>query len=290
MTNDTEKLTIKERQAQQQKILRERRAALRLKLPKEEAAKRRAASLRRFKRFDLISAAVLTVVLIALSFVIYEATKPSAPNEAVLNATLLFWAAITLQSALMIRTSFVRLSADDKVSEDKTDHPFRGWKFTYFTPLIGTAILLPAILSGVYSGDGITVVGGFFLVLAMSFVSLLLGALVAAFIITPIELIIRGFIALAKGDKTKTGYLYFGFFAAALTTMIILGTMAVNPDSAYPRGSFEIVLAILGIPGGYSVESEVLLWVVRGIIIALISAYVISVNSRKDKAAPSLDK
>ncbi|MFZ1301544.1 MAG: hypothetical protein WAQ27_03135 [Candidatus Microsaccharimonas sp.] len=256
--------------------IRKRVAALRPKISKQEAAKRRQASLKGFKTFEIVSIVVLAVVLIALTFLILAASKgDEAGSEALFNATLLFWSAVTLQSALMIRTSFVRLNRDNYVSEDRTDHPFRGWRFTPFTPLLGAIILLPLIISGVYNTDDVNAVGAFFLMLVLGLIAFLIGFLVAAFIIAPIEALTRGIIALAKGDKTKIGYIYFGLFVAALTSFIIVGTLAVDPHSPYPAGSFQVALALLGIPGNYSIESEALLWVARLLIVGIIAAFVV---------------
>ncbi len=284
MTNTPQKTKVQLQREAQLKLLKQQRAALRPKITKAEALKRRAASLRRLKFFDIISVTVLTIVLIIITFLVFEAAKPDAPNEAVINTMLLFWGAITLQSALMLRASFVRLSRDDRISEDDKDHPFKGWRLTPFTPVIATVILIPAILAGVYDGDDINTIGSLLLMFSMNFAALLLGALVAAFIIAPLEAIARGLIALARGDKTKNGYLYFGIFAAAITAFIVVGTMAVNPDSPYPIGMFEVALALLGIPGGYSVDSEGLLWLARVLILGILAVLFIPARRKKNKS------
>ena len=294
MTDKKQYATAKERQAAYIKELHKRQAALRPKISKEEAARRRAKSLRNFKLFEVVSLVLLTAVLVFLSYHIFQsyynedAYKAVLGSDATFNLTLIFWGAITLQAALMIRTGFVRNAADNLISEDKTDHPFKGWRFTLFTPLLGVIILLPAILAGVFNDDDINTVGVFFLMLLMSCMAFLLSALVAAFIIAPIELLIRGVVALIKGDRSKVHYVLIGTFIAGLTAFIVLGSMSVAAELPYPAGSFQVLLALFGIPGGYEVTNETLLWVTRGILAAIIGFWIImSLTGKKEQPATS---
>ncbi len=285
--------TAKERQAAYIKELKAREAALRPNISKAEAQRRRAKSLRNFKLFEVISIALLTAVLVFLSYHIFQslqhedAYRAVLGSEATFNLMLMFWGAITLQGALMLRAGFVRNAADNRISEDSTDHPFKGWRFTPFTPLLATAILLPSILAGAFSDEDINTVGAFFLMLVMSCMALLLSALVAAFIITPLELLFRGIVGLIKGDRSKVGFVVFGSFIAALTAFIILGSMAASADLPYPAGSFQVLLALLGIPGGYVINDEMLLWITRGVLAVIVGfiAYALYKGKKRDTPA-----
>ena len=263
-----------ERERERSQRIKKEVAALRPKISKAEAMRRRAKSMRRFMLFEIISGAVVTCALIYLGFQFFEANKPEAENEAVFQVMLWFWGLVTLHSAIIIRTSVVRLNHDNLISEDTTDHFFRGWRLTPFIPVIGLIIMTPAILSGMFNGDDIGTVGNFFMMLMLLFVASLLGPLVAAFIIAPIELIIRGVIALIKGDKTRIGYVIVGGVIASLTVFIALGSMAVSAGMPYPAGSVQIVLALLGIPGDYRVNSEGLLWLTRLLLLGLVIFFI----------------
>lgn len=229
---------------------------------------------------------VLVGVLAFLSYHIlqsfrYEQTyQEHLGSEATFNLMLMFWGAITIQGALMIRTSFVRISRN-KLENGTGDNPFEGWRFTFFTPLIGPLILLPAIVAGVLNDDSVGSVGSFFLVLGMSFIALLLSALVAAFILAPIELFIRGIVGIIKGDKSKASYVVFGLIVGAITAVITLGAMAVDTNRPYPAGSAQALLALLGIPGAYDIKDETLLWAARGVVAALVVFFIYVYNAGK---------
>lgn len=250
------------------------RAADRMKISKEEATRLRAKSLRRFKIFERTSFVVLGLFFAYVATQMMAALQPDAPNEALFNATLLAWGALALHAAIVIRTSVVRLSADDRISLDKTDNPFRGWLLTPFTPLLLIAFQTPALLSGAYNGEDSGVVVAFLLMLLLGYGALLSGALVAAFIIAPIELMVRGAIALVKGDKSRSNYFVAGAVITSLTVFIVLGTLSVSPDSPYPAGSFQVLLALFGIPGGYDIKDDTLLWITRGLLAAIIAFFV----------------
>ncbi len=279
------KKTAAELRVEQNNRLRQYRAERRLKISPEEAIRRRKVSIKKIRMFEIVSIAILTAVLVGLSFLVLDSLKPEAENEAAINAMILFWGAISLQAALMIRAGFIRQSKDDLLSEDRTDHPFRGWRLTYFTPLLGFLILIPAIAAGVFNDDSGNLVGSVFMVLLMNFGALLMGALVAAFIVAPIDLIVRGIIALVKGDKSRSGYIVFGLIILVITTFIFVGSAAVSPDAPYPVGSGQILFALLGIPGNYDVKSEALLWVARGIIVGLVLFFVWLRYAGKPKAS-----
>lgn len=203
-----------------------------------------------------------------------DSLKPDAENEAAINAMILFWGAISLQAALMIRAGFVRQAKDDLLSDDPNDNPFRGWRLTYFTPLLGFLILIPAISAGVFNDDSGNLVGPILMILLMNFGALLMGALVAAFIVAPVDFIIRGIVALIKGDTSRSGYIVFGVIILVIMTFILVGSAAVSPGTPYPVGSGQILIALLGLPGDYYVKSETLLWVARSIIVGLVAFFV----------------
>ncbi len=241
----------------------------------QEASARHEKDIHTLKIFEIVSMIVLIGVLAFLSYHILQSFRYEdvyqevLGSEATFNLILMFWGAMTIQAALMIRTSFVRLSRN-KIGDKTGDNPFAGWRFTFFNPLIGTLILLPAITAGVFNDDSVGTVGSFFLILGMSFIALLLSALVAAFIIAPLELLIRGIVGVIRGDRSKASYVFFGLVVGAITAVTILGAMAVDTNRSYPAGSFQALLALLGIPGAYDVKDETLLWVARGIVAAIV--------------------
>lgn len=261
-------------------------AARRPKISKEEAAKRRQASMRRFKRTDFISVVVLTAVLIGLQFRLFQASLTDAPSTMLFDTFLLYCGAVTLQLAFIILTTFTRFNNDRFMSEDKTDHLLKGIRFTYFVPLISIAVLLPALFSGVFVDQSTNAADAVWLILLSQFFILLSAPLVAAFVLVPLQLVAKGMVAIIRGDKSQYHLGIVGLLIAGLTAFILVGTLAVAPANPFPVGSIEVVLSILGIPGNYEIQSELYLWVVRGIVAFYIAVFAYSsYRGKKDKSS-----
>ena len=262
-------------------------AARRPKISKEEAKRRREVSMRRFKWTDRISVIVLAGVLLAIQSQLFAAVAPGAPNEMLLNTTLLYLGVVSLQIAFIISASFMRYNNDLLISEDKSDHVVKGIRWTYFTPLIAVALLLPALFTGVFaSGDMNGAEAAGFIALGL-FLSIILAPLVSFFIIMPLMLIWKGMVAVVRGDKSQRHFGVIGLLIAGLAAFIIIGSAAVTAEAPFPLGSVQVVFAILGIPGNYQIENEVLLWILRGIALFYVVAFVYGSISSKQRKNPS---
>lgn len=265
-------MTAKEQNEQ----ARKRVAAARPKLSAAQITTARKASIRRLRITEGITTALLVIGLVYVQSCFTAAAGPGAPNEALFNMYMVYWGIYLVYIAFMIRTAVVRMNHDyTQVSDDKTDSLFRGLRLTWFAPLIALLILIPSFMSGVFLDSEMTtgaMIGFSFFALVIATIG---APLVAAFVIAPIELLLRGIIAIVRRDTSRMHYAVVGLSIAGLTAFIAFGTAAVSPALPYPAGSVQVVLALLGIPGDYDVKSEVFLWVTRAIVLfyVLLIAY-----------------
>ena len=92
------------------------------------------------------------------------------------------------------------------------------------------------------------------------------------FVLAPLELIARGVKGISKGDrKNGLSILGIGLYIAAVTAFSFIGGLAIETERFGPAAWPAIIFSLLGLPGAYEVESEVLLWVARLLAVLLIS-------------------
>lgn len=256
------------------KAIRQRVKDARPKLTQEQIATKRKASLRRLRITELVATTVLVGLLVYIQSLFPAMGGDSAPSEALFNTFLMYWGVYALYLAFMIRSIFIRFNHDyQQVSEDKKDTPFRGLSVTLFSPLIPLLILIPSFISGVFIDSATTtgdVVGISFFLLVIATIG---SPLITVFIVLPIELLLRGIVAIVRRDTSRMHYALIGLIVAGLTAFIWIGSASVDASLPYPAGSLQVVLAILGIPGDYEVTSQAGLWVVRGIVLLYITLY-----------------
>lgn len=137
-------------------------------------------------------------------------------------------------------------------------------------------IQLPWIFAGAFNDDQTGTGATFFLLMLFDVIGLpLLGILAAAFIIFPIESTIRGTIRLIRTRGKEKVQLIIGLFGLMILSLIASGVLAVDPDNSGPVGQGQIILALLGLPGGYEVINEPLLWLTRLLFVAFIGLLLI---------------
>ena len=271
---------------EQNKLVHERVAAARPKLSAAQITAARNASMKRFRITEVIATVVLVAGLVYVQSLFAGASGPDAPNETLLNTVAAYWGVYMVYIAFMIRTMVVRTNHDyTQISEDKKDSLFRGLRLTWVAPIIALLILVPSMISGVFAGGGMTngeMIGFSLFALALTTIG---APLVAAFIIAPLELFIRGIVALVRRDTSRMHYTVVGLTFAGLTAFIVCGSLAVSANLPYPAGSGQAFMALLGIPGGYEVKSEFFLWVTRaiGLFYAVLIAYALLTKPKQEK-------
>lgn len=179
---------------------------------------------------------------------------------------------VTMTGIPMVITALtIQLVAHNSLKNRRTRLDFLWWLFAVLPIGLLTASV-PAVLSDPgYFGSAS--VGGTLGVLGMYVVLLVLGygfgALLWFFIVMPLFHLCGTLLRLLRGEKNAGG-IVMPLILLALGTVILVGAGALDLGDALP-GRFgwpQIVMALLGIPGSYRVESEVGLWVVRALLVA----------------------
>lgn len=226
--------------------------------------KRRA---KKLNRYDALSVFALTILLIGHTLLLLL-----RPGDQSFLTTIMFSIVILLilHGGYITRLCFQTLpQGTPNQSNARTNLFFYGLRFSFFTPIIAILVLLPVIISGAFATDDMGIVASGFLLLLVFAVALLLSPIVALLVIAPVELIVRGVVALVKGDKARTGYLFIGGYIALFTVFAIIMSFAVDIDTVYPASTVPIIASLLGLPANYSVENEALLWLGRLILAVL---------------------
>lgn len=239
-------------------------------------------SLRLFIAKDFYKGVVfdLIIFILGIGIVLYQFLLiPLDPSEyARYSTSVLYWmmGIVTAATALWTRNAFVILMRKDRTeAEDEADRRSvsKIMVLLLALPVIVYAIAIPWMVAGLFDDGGED--GGWpfpaFLPLLL-FLTMLLGVICAGFVIFPIESTIRGVARAVRTRGREMGQLIIGAFGLVVLTFILVATTAIDLDNAGPLGSAQALLAIFGIPGGYEVTNEALLWVMR----ALFAVFIIS--------------
>lgn len=185
---------------------------------------------------------------------------------------------IGISSAICIRYVFGTKSPDQALSG-------RAWTVIFVYPLAITALMLPWLLTGVLADDRTSILMSVFLWVLLAYGTLLLGFLLVPFVIVPLELVGRGVIALVQGKREKAGpMLLLGMYIILVTTFCIIGAFSLDDVPPGRAGWGHIIFALLGLPGAYTIESPLLLWIARAIGIILIAVpLTLAARSRSTK-------
>lgn len=260
------------------------------KLTTEQITLARKKSLKRLRITEIVATALYVGLLVFVQALFPTMAHPDAPSEALFNTFLAYWGVYLFYVAFMIRTVVLRYNHDYmNVSEDASDNWLRGVRIAWFAPLIAFLVLIPSLMSGVFI-DSATNNGDIIGISLFALLITTIGApLVTVFVVTPIEMIVRGVVAMVRRDTSQMHYAWIGLFIAGLTAFIAFGSMAISADLPYPAGSYQAFMALIGVPGGYEIKSEFALWGARAIALfyAVLIGYVIFSRKPKQKNTAS---
>lgn len=186
-------------------------------------------------------------------------------DEWVTSAVFTVGIIIAVASATCIRYLFGLKSIDQATGA-------KPWSVIWLYPLIVSLVMLPWLLGGVMSDDRTSPLMATVLWLLLAYMALLIGFLLVPFVIVPLELIGYGIVALLGGRRKEAGpMLLLGFYIALVTVFSFVGAFALDDMPSARTGYAHIIFALLGLPGLYSVDNELLLWIARLIALLLIA-------------------
>ncbi len=105
-------------------------------------------------------------------------------------------------------------------------------------------------------------------------IGMLLGPLIWFFTLFPIAQLIRGGIAMSRGEAKAT-VLILPLVLLALGVLVLVGAGAVDTGLSGRLAYPALIAAFFGLPGDYEVVWEPGLWIVRGIVLAIVPLFAV---------------
>lgn len=180
---------------------------------------------------------------------------------------------------MLVSALTVQLVVGHLVAGRRLRLTFLWWLFA----VLPLALLLAAVPAVLADPDyfGSSTVGGTLGVLGMLAVLALLGygfgALLWFFVVMPLAHLGRSAVQVVRGERPSAAAFVMPLVLLSLAAVILLGSGALDLGDTLP-GRFswpQILMALLGIPGDYRVESEAALWVVRGLVVGIALVFVV---------------
>ena len=197
----------------------------------------------------LVAALVIMAVCCALPFVL-----PREPAGVVLLVGV-------LGTQLLAYTAYFRLYMYDQNREEGAR--WREPRPIYAITVAGALFALPTTLTGAVDLDTPGMPDLVLLLLAGA-ITVLLGRLGAVLVWMPVKLLIRGAVKVARAERGASIYFLGAGGGLVLVGFGVSGALAVDTSSNYSRGAqIEMVAALFGSPGDYTVVNPELLVVAR---------------------------
>ncbi|MFE5409190.1 hypothetical protein [Microbacterium sp. NPDC056569] len=141
-------------------------------------------------------------------------------------------------------------------------------RLMWYLPAAMTAVITPGLLSEGTGADWPPFVDVLWF-LVFAYLAALLGFLALFLFLLPLEALGRGILHLVTGKPGGGWLLFWGTAGALLTTFVFVGAFALDDLPPGRAGALPVLFALLGIPFGYTVESETLLWIARALALVL---------------------
>ncbi|WP_127476658.1 hypothetical protein [Microbacterium sulfonylureivorans] len=114
-------------------------------------------------------------------------------------------------------------------------------------------------------------VGALALILVVTYAAILLGALVWFFIVLPVVLMARIVVDLARGRHPSWKRYVIPPGILALGAFVMVAALAIDDLRPGRMATGQIISALLGIPGTYTVVWEEGLWIARLLLVVVIA-------------------
>lgn len=214
--------------------------------------------------FPIALISIATVLIAAVPLVMLD---PQADDGI---AVMVAWIGVpAVASAVIVEILRRRLTPDRRLRG--------GWMWWVFgvVPIGIVLCSIPAILRNreYFVAES---VGAMLGALAMSYlvvwIGLLLGAIAWFFVVFPLVHLVSALVLVARGERAGAAGLVMPLAMLTLTAIIIVGALALDDLAPGRMAGGQIVMALLGVPGSYEVVWPAGLWIVRGLVAALVLA------------------
>lgn len=138
------------------------------------------------------------------------------------------------------------------------------WLFIWILPVATVLIMIPWLLSPAFPLPELGgILGAFPLFTLLAYAAGLAGLIIAAFVLVPVELFVRGVIELVR-SRGRAGY---GKLVVALCGFLLIAFIAVGVAAASSgirvNVDGQLLAALLGLPGDYTIKDDRALVVAR---------------------------
>jgi len=137
-------------------------------------------------------------------------------------------------------------------------------RLMWYLPAAMTAIIAPGLLAADTGAQWPPFVDLLWF-LAIAYTAALLGLIALFLLLLPLEALGRGIMRLVTGRPGGGWLLFWGTVGALLTTFVFVGAFALDDLPPGRAGALPVLFALFG----YTVESELLLWIFRALALVL---------------------
>lgn len=250
-----------------------------------------------FLKHRVLDLGVTIVSLVTIVVLLLRVPLSADVYDDRLTSTLMsIFSVVALAVVVMLRQDALRLTkyqkkvgyepGQAKRRNDPENTFFYRWFFIWSLPLLTFLALLPWIFAGVFTTEDMNLVGVFFFMFLAPWIAALIGVLVAAMVLYPVEATIRGGVRLIRTRGREGGQFYVGLYLLIILGVIIFGSMAVNLRRSGLAGVPDLIGALVGLIDPDRIKSELYLWITRGLTVLAVGipVVVIQMAKRNDKA------
>ncbi|HWT40928.1 MAG TPA: hypothetical protein VN081_06745 [Dongiaceae bacterium] len=237
-------------------------------------------------RKPLFEIIVSTITLIAVLIALLQLPFGINSYDSRVTPVMFFsMGALALASALVLRHQYLR-----GVKNQDEDTYYKGF-FYWALPLAVYALLVPWLIAGVLNAEDVNTFGALGLSLLLVSIAALGGIIALAVFWAPVEITARGLwrFTVTRG-KDGQGQLVAGLYFMLCEAALIVGSLSATTERVGQYGHAQLVQALLGLPGDYTVENPGLLWVTRLLFILMIGLPFVYGQYNKRRLAAELSK
>ncbi len=206
------------------------------------------------------------VVVIALFLQVPLGNNEGFSSQLVTTYTFAAMGVLAVAIGVIMRHEYLQAVArpHDKV--------FYGGFFYWALPLAVFLIAMPWVLSGTYNGSDMGTLGSVGMMSVLVLAGTLGGLLVVAIGWAPFEVTARG-IGKLFTTRGKDGYfqLTLGLYCLICLAAIVFGFFSATTVKVGIQGEGQLISALLGLPGDYTLKNPALLNVTRLLFILMIA-------------------
>lgn len=210
----------------------------------------------------IVSILALTAVLVALLQLPFGI---NSYDDRVTPVMFFAMGSLAFASGLILRHQYLR-----SVKKQGENAYWKGF-FYWALPLAVYVLLVPWLIAGVLNADDVNTFGALGLSLLLVVIATLGGIIAVSVFWAPVEIAVRGlWRVIVTGGKDGRHQLIVGLYFMLCEAAIIVGSLSATTERVGQYGHAQLMQALLGLPGDYTIENPGVLWVTRLLFVLMI--------------------